>query len=79
MNEQEAALRAALERIREAEAIDAKHGFRLPGDSALYITLWAMECELGEAQRAREAGASSTDLNPWGVAVREELGWGGAS
>lgn len=49
-----AALREFLRRMQKAEKIDNGHGFHLPGDSALYIELWALECELGEQDRTGE-------------------------
>lgn len=47
-------VRTILNRIHKAEKIDARHGFRLPGDSALYIELWSLECLVGEHDRKNE-------------------------
>jgi len=56
-------LRGILQGFKEAEEIDLRHGFRLPGDSAIYIYLWGLETILAESdQREAEVALHVRDL-----------------
>jgi hypothetical protein len=51
-------VRTILARLQAAERLDAEHGFRLPGDSALYIELWSLETHVGDIDRSAEVAPS---------------------